>query len=358
MNELSLFAGTGGGILGGKILGWRCVCAVEFEPYCQRVLVERQNDGTFEPFPIWDDVRTFHGAPWRGVVDVVSGGFPCQDISAAGKRAGIEGERSGLWGEMARIIGEVRPRFVFVENSPMLVSRGLTTVLSDLAQMGYDARWGIVGAHHTGAPHKRDRIWIVAHTNCFGWKGGSLPQSRAPSQTPGESSHVSSLRPGEFSNSQGERCGEAGSNRSAEPKERSSCCGSKISHSDSNGRRWFLRQAGQGEEGPELGKNLDGEVPGARGQGAALREISDTETPGRCVSSIKSNCINRETRQERESSLGRSYNQSSRPWDVEPELGRVADGVANRSHRLKAIGNGQVPAVVAAAWRILSEGIE
>ena len=97
MNELALFAGAGGGILGGALLGWRTVCAVEINPYCRELLVARQNDGTLAPFPIWDDIRTFSGKPWRGVVDVVSGGFPCQDISLAGRGAGITGERSGLW---------------------------------------------------------------------------------------------------------------------------------------------------------------------------------------------------------------------------------------------------------------------
>jgi DNA (cytosine-5)-methyltransferase 1 len=161
MRELALFAGAGGGILGGLLLGWRTVCAVELDPYARSVLLARQRDGCLEPFPIWDDVRTFDGHPWRGYVDVVSGGFPCQDISAAGKGAGITGERSGLWTEFARIIGEVRPRYALVENSPMLTSRGLGTVLGDLAALGYDARWGVLGAHHVGAPHKREQIWIV-----------------------------------------------------------------------------------------------------------------------------------------------------------------------------------------------------
>ncbi|EMI6703472.1 DNA cytosine methyltransferase [Pseudomonas aeruginosa] len=163
MNELALFAGAGGGILGGHLLGWRTVCAVEFDPYAASVLVARQNDGILPPFPIWDDVRTFDGRPWRGLVDVVSGGFPCQDISAAGNGAGIDGERSGLWREMARIVGEVRPRFVFVENSPLLVRRGLAVVLGDLTELGYDARWCVMGAADVGAPHQRDRIWIVAN---------------------------------------------------------------------------------------------------------------------------------------------------------------------------------------------------
>ena len=164
MNELALFAGHGGGILGGMLCGFRTVCAVEYNEYARRVLAARQDDGSLEPFPIWDDVRTFDGKPWRGLVDVVTGGFPCQDISAAGKGVGIDGERSGLWGEMARIIGEVGPRYALVENSPMLTSRGLGRVLGDLAEMGYDARWGVLGAVHAGAPHKRERIWIVAHS--------------------------------------------------------------------------------------------------------------------------------------------------------------------------------------------------
>lgn len=162
LRELALFAGAGGGILGGLLLGWRTVCAVEYDTYAASVLVARQNDGLLEPFPIWDDVRTFDGREWAGRVDVVSGGFPCQDISSAGKGVGISGERSGLWTEMARIVSEVRPRFVFVENSPLLVQRGLAVVLTDFAKLGYDARWGIVSAENAGAPHKRERLWIVA----------------------------------------------------------------------------------------------------------------------------------------------------------------------------------------------------
>ena len=162
MNELALFAGAGGGILGGKLLGWRTVCAVEHDAYAASVLVARQNDGCLEPFPVWSDVRTFDGRPWRGVVDVVSGGFPCTDISVAGKGAGITGKQSGLWTEMARIVGEVRPQYVFVENSPLLVGRGLARVLGDLAQMGYDARWCVLGAHDIGFDHQRNRIWILA----------------------------------------------------------------------------------------------------------------------------------------------------------------------------------------------------
>jgi len=163
VNELHLFAGAGGGILGGMLLGHTCVCAVEIEPYPRAVLLQRQRDGILPRFPIWDDVCTFDGKPWRGSVDIVCGGFPCQDISAAGKGAGIDGSRSGLWSEMARIIGEVQPRYALVENSPMLTLRGLGRVLGDLAEMGYDARWGVLGHDNCGGDHSRKRIWIVAY---------------------------------------------------------------------------------------------------------------------------------------------------------------------------------------------------
>ena len=240
MNELALFAGAGGGILGGHLLGWRTVCAVEWEPYPASVLVARQNEGTLPAFPIWDDVQTFDGKPWRGRVDVISGGFPCTDISSAGKGAGIDGKQSGMWGHMARIIGEVRPKHVFVENSPMLVGRGLTRVLGDLAEMGYDAKWGVLGAHHVAAPHKRDRIWIVA-------------------------------------NSISER----------------GCSGDT--------KRKDAKDAGQLRGG------------------------------------------------ERQDQRGMGY------WHTEPDVDRVANGVANRVDRLKAIGNGQVPQVAALAWRLLRQ---
>ena len=162
MNELHLFAGVGGGILGGLLCGNKPVCAVEINPHCQSVLVSRQNDGSLPPFPIWDDICTFDGTKWRGVVDMVSGGSPCQDVSCAGKGAGIYGQKSALWFEMLRVIREIRPEFAFVENSPMLVRRGLDVVLGGLAEIRYDAEWMVLPASAVGAPHHRERIWILA----------------------------------------------------------------------------------------------------------------------------------------------------------------------------------------------------
>ncbi len=165
MNELALFGGGGGGILGAKILGWRTVCAVEIDPDARRVLLDRQRDGILPAFPIWDDVRTFDGRGWVGHIDVVTGGFPCQDISSAGTGKGLDGERSGLWRHMARIIREVRPRFVLVENSAALKRRGIETVLSDLAGMGFDAEWGVFSACAWGAPQVRRRLFLLAYAD-------------------------------------------------------------------------------------------------------------------------------------------------------------------------------------------------
>ena len=316
LNELALFAGAGGGILGGKLRGWRTVCAVEWDAYARDVLVARQNDGCLEAFPIWDDVQTFDGRPWRGRVDVVSGGFPCQDISAAGKGAGIDGERSGMWKHMARIIGEVLPRLVFVENSPMLVGRGLGTVLADLAAMGYDARWGIVGAHHAGAPHKRDRIWIVAHTD-----SARLEEHRA--LLSGLSFGSSSPKPGE------KRIQE------------------KSNVADPKGRKDHGRKQGNMDGAPHGGKSsYTAAVACCENVGDPLR----IRQPGQGQSWYASDPA--------ESIKGEAdhafHERIGHIWGIESSVGRVAHGVAARVDRLKAIGNGQVPAVAALAWRILT----
>lgn len=162
MNELALFAGAGGGILGGLLLGWRTVCAVELDEYCRRVLMQRQDDGILEPFPIWDDVTTFRGDEWRGLVDVVSAGFPCTPWSVAGKREGAADSRN-LWPDTARVIREVRPRWVLLENVPGLAAHPyFVTVIGDLAALGFSARWDYFTACSTGAPHVRRRLFIIA----------------------------------------------------------------------------------------------------------------------------------------------------------------------------------------------------
>jgi len=298
MNELALFAGAGGGILGGKLLGWRTVCAVEIVAGARQSLLDRQRDGILEPFPIWDDVQTFAGRPWRGIVDVVSGGFPCQDISVAGTGEGITGTRSGLWGHMARIVGEVRPRFAFVENSPALTSRGLGRVLGDLAEMGYNARWGVLGAEdaiwHLGNPavdHERARIWIVAAC--------------------AHSDSVRELQPQGSIEAQRGRAGDMGQEAA-----------------DANGSGCEELDVPAIAEGP--------------------RQHNRLHHPLRHANGIH-----------RRAGAGRQNRQKAGDanwWSVEPGMGRVAYGVARRLDRLRALGNGQVPAVAALAWLTLTEG--
>jgi DNA (cytosine-5)-methyltransferase 1 len=269
-------------------------------------LCARQNDKVLPPFPVWDDVQTFDGRPWRGIVDVVSGGFPCQDISAAGKGAGIDGARSGMWFHMARIIGEIRPRYVYVENSPLLTKRGIHRVLGDLAAMGFNARWGVVSAASVGAPHKRDRIWVVAYSTSI-----VRDERRAKSEGQQREAGVAN-----------------GGNELADPK--------STRASKNNEGLW------SGFEGIDRRKATNRKMADSGDIGsrspATDRELERHERP--TISSLDCEWWDREP------------GQTSR--EVESNLGRVAHGVAARVDRLKAIGNGQVPLVAATAWDLLS----
>ena len=336
MNELALFAGAGGGILGGHLLGWRTICAVEWDAYAASVLVHRQNDGCLPLFPVWDDVQTFDGRPWRGRVDVISGGFPCQDISAAGKGVGIEGERSGMWSHMARIVGEIRPRYVFVENSPLLVGRGLARVLADLAEMGYAAKWGVVGAHHVaGCPHKRDRIWILGNSDSNGkpvvpvndeafWVPGMVANSAGDVADTQRTGLEGSVSPGE----------EKGS-REASRTERS--C-EDLADSQRTG--------------------LEGQSRNEQGGSESGREC---EEAGRSVSSQSVCGRKRSACWPTESDLGRGLpDELAGRVDIngtaaQGGLSRVGKGIPHRADRLKCIGNGQVPSCAALAWTLLAD---
>ena len=162
MRSLHLFAGGGGGLLADLLLGHRPVCAVEIDPNARAVLEARRADGWFPDLAeIHDDVRNFDGFKWRGRADIVAGGFPCQDISLAGNGAGLAGARSGLWWEMWRVIREVGPRYVYLENVAAITGRGMDQVLGALAQSGWDAEWLCLPASEVGAPHRRDRWWCL-----------------------------------------------------------------------------------------------------------------------------------------------------------------------------------------------------
>ena len=163
MRYISICTG-GGGLDRGLELVQReakCVCAVEIEAFAVATLVAQMQNGILAPAPVWTDARTFDGKPWRGAVDCIVAGFPCQDISSAGKRAGIHGKRSELWFSVARIIREVRPRYVFLENVDDLIVRGVDAVLEGLAEMGFAGAWGVFSAAEVGATQLRERWFYL-----------------------------------------------------------------------------------------------------------------------------------------------------------------------------------------------------
>jgi DNA (cytosine-5)-methyltransferase 1 len=175
---LDCFAGIGGFSLGLERAGFETVAFCEIEPYCQKVLAKH-----WPEVPIYDDIRrvTADRLIRDGIrPDVITGGFPCQDLSAAGKQAGIDGERSGLWAELARLLREIRPRYAVFENVPNLLNgdggNWFKRILWDIWQVGYDAEWHCVPASYIGAPHRRDRVWLLAYPS------GVKRESRAEEQ--------------------------------------------------------------------------------------------------------------------------------------------------------------------------------
>ena len=263
MRELSLFTGAAGGLLGTHLLGWTPIGYVEWDAYCQQVIAARIRDGMLPIAPIFTDVREFiqsgAAAEYRGVADVVTGGFPCQPHSVAGKQLGADDPRD-MWPAMAEVVRVVRPRYVFAENVPGILSSGyFGAVIRDLAACGYCVHWRILSAAEMGAPHLRKRLWIVAHANSN--NGGT---------------------------------GGMGENTWTNGRNITSRCSPNVAHAQS-------KQGGRVQQ-PELQPDT-----GAGGW-----------------------------------------------WKVEPPLGRVADGVADSVDQLRALGNGQVATVAAAAWRLLT----
>jgi DNA (cytosine-5)-methyltransferase 1 len=249
----SLFAGIGGLDLGAERAGFNVIWQCEKDDYCTKILNKHWPDT-----PVYDDVQTLYTGdgqtPKRP--DILCGGFPCQDISYAGKGAGLDGERSGLWWEFARTISVVGPRYVVVENVPALINRGLNAVLGWFATHGYDAEWQIVSAAAMGAPHIRERLFIVAYPDSSRWGAQQRRVSKGKSDTAGKRETMansdstgcdSSRRTGE----------EVFKSRSFERFAR--CCRSQ------NGRQWSTQ--------PEVGRLADGvpdRVDRLRGLGNAV----------------------------------------------------------------------------------------
>ena len=297
LRTMHLFAGAGGGLLADLILGHDPICAVEWDAYCCRVLRERAAEGWFPNLHVHEgDVRLFDPSEYAGRVDCIAAGFPCQDVSVAGARAGLgEGTRSGLYREVLRIAGALRPRYLFLENVAAIVPL-LGTVVGDLAALGYDCRWCCLRASAVGAPHRRDRWWCIA-TMADSGCGRRGQQGAREVQQPRRCEVVSAGE--DVADAARERCGEEGPD-SERPAQWASGSGNALPDAI------LERLEGEQQAGPAP-RAVDG--PG------------DGSNPGW--------------------------------WSVEPDVGRVADGVASRVDRVRAMGNGQVPLQAAAAWRLL-----
>lgn len=306
MNELALFFGGGGGLLGSQLIGHRIVCGVEIDPYCREVILRRQEEGHLPAFPVWDDATTFDGNPWRGVVDIVTAGFPCQPWSLAGKRKGVDDKRN-LWPCTFRIIQEVRPGFVMLENVPG-IRKYLPVVIRDLRRAQYTVeRPVIVAAAAVGAGHIRKRVWILA-----------------------------------YDKSQCERAGLRSIEQTAQRSGRlDDSTTQKISADDIGVRQW--EQSGR--------RNGESRTTEAFGENFAETGISsDNEYSGfpQRQSEPGNNAAERQAAQ-RDDCWRVSW------WDSEPGLARLVCRPANRVERIIITGNIQVPAVVRKAWHVLCQ---
>lgn len=297
MKTMHLFAGAGGGLLADLILGHDPIIAVEWDEYACKTLRNRAADGWFPNLSVWEgDVRLFDPSEYAGKVDCLAAGFPCQDISVAGKQEGLgEGTRSGLYREVLRVAGVVRPKYIFLENVSAILSNGLECVLGDLAALGYDCRWLCIRASDVGAPHGRDR-WFALAT-----------MADTTSQ---------------------------GTNRYAKRKEpaytMSGSCGENVADSISK------RQQGQGESIPAI-------HPAKKETRQAVNVINGSQS---IIGII-------------EPDMGLLANEFpaelvSGWWDIEPDVGRVTQPYKDRANQLKGLGNAQVPMQAAMAWKLLS----
>lgn len=330
----SLFAGIGGFELGFERSGFTTVWQVEIDSYCRRVLAKH-----FPHAERFADVRHCGRHNLRPV-DVICGGFPCQDISNAGLRAGMDGERSGLWTEFWRIIGELRPRYVVVENVAALLGRGIGRVLGDLSEIGYDAEWEVISAADVGAPHLRERVWIVAHSNSDGRR--RIEQGRralwgdTDTARHGENWNVADAeRISEWS-------GLCANESTWERRGRLSNSGSACDVADAAGARFAK---GICEPGRQIWHDARGTRPERLGC-----DVADASGTG--CEEFNPTAITAGSRHDTGSTVAE---RGADWWAVEPNVDRVAYGIPARVDRLRALGNAVVPQITERIARRLVE---
>jgi len=275
MRVISLFSGIGGFDLGLQRAGFEIAAQIEIDPFCQAVLEKHWSE-----VERYGDIRKMDEFPRA---DILCAGFPCQDISLAGKGAGLSGSRSGLWTEALRAVRMVQPRYAILENVAALRNRGLCTILGALAESGYDSEWDCLPASAYGAPHQRDRLFIIAYTH---------------------SEHIREL-PG-------------------------------------RGRREAREgQAELGDDGPQ-GLVAYTEGIGRKWRGHPRRRRSGSQDRCTTPNSVQQGL---EVRKEETILSGIRPVERSDWWDAEPDVGRVAHGVPGRVHRIRALGNAIIPQI-------------
>jgi len=376
-NIISFCTGYSGLELGIKRAGVdvRTICYLEIEVYVQAVLVKAIQEGRLCPAPIWTNVKSFDARPFRGVVDGITGGFPCQPFSSAGKRKGQEDPRH-LWPSIANSIRLCRPGWVFLENVPGLVTLGLRDVLQDLGQMGYRTTWGIFSAEEVGAPHQRKRVFILARLgnspslrprggseDCEGEQSEVLgerlesDEELADSERCGSAESMQldtdlSAKPSGCDREEGQELGNTtkhgrGSHQSSEEAERVERQGeegrlseleggcSELGNAKHDGLHEDSVSGGSGEdsERSEKGKKASEQSQGASGQ-EDLRHLQDTQWPARPG----------EEQYEWE---------EPRVTEAQSKLGRATHGTQHRVDRLRLLGNGVVPQTAELAWKTL-----
>jgi len=323
MHVLALCAGYGGLELGLDLAGLRprTICHVEREAFAAAVLVDKMEKGVLAPAPVWSDLATFDGRSWCGLVDILTAGFPCQPWSCAGQRKGTDDDR-WIWPDIARIIREVGPGLVFLENVPGLVRGGLAVVVGSLAEMGFDAEWGCFTAGAVGAPHRRERVFIL----------GVSEQSRRPAA--GERCDIHSgdepeAGCGEVAHPEGLRGRESVSGE--QEGERPEQDGPPLwppGPSDDAGWRYIL------DRWPDLAPA----VADAERTRSQFRHRDEAEQEGN-------------EQKDRVFAQGGKYQGKA----VEPPLCRVSDGAPHRVDRLRLLGNGVVPQQAALAFLVLAD---
>ena len=304
VNGLALCAGYGGLEIGIERVfpSIRTVCYVEGEAYAASHLVKKMEEGRLHHAPIWNDLRTFDGQPWRGKVDLIAGGFPCQPFSSAGKQLGDEDPRH-LWPFIKRIVGKVRPAFLFFENVPGVIRWILPSILLDLAELGYNASWGVVAASEVGAPHRRKR-WFL-----FGVRSDPIHSRECVDKGP------------------------------IRQKYRDHLGGICSNVSDTDGERWDkvklnIRRGQLDVEGV-------GNVSNTNSERSQRSWRVDGETPE--IEQTKRFI-------DQEDKWGGKFDSW---WEIEPGMGRLVDGATDWVDKLRILGNGVVPQQAAHSLQIL-----